>query len=89
LSPSLVLNIRLWWKFLTLVNTTAYYDWTKINAVKSFIVQALGYKKNRLNVMATFSIRSPCPKNGPKNFVTIFVNANSVSFVKMSFFPLY
>ncbi len=40
--PVLLPNIRLGWKWLTLVNTLAYYNTTRIAAVKSFIVEAQG-----------------------------------------------
>ena len=39
-------NISVGWKWLTLENTLAYYDTAKITAVKSFIVQAPGWKSH-------------------------------------------
>jgi hypothetical protein len=37
-------NIRLRWKGMAVANTLAYYITATITAVKSFIVQALGWK---------------------------------------------
>ncbi len=36
-------NIRLGFKWMAVANTLAYYDTATINAVKSFIVEAIGY----------------------------------------------
>ncbi len=46
LASSLAWNIRLEWKWLTLTNTLAYYNTSRITAVKSFIVPAPS-QKNR------------------------------------------
>ncbi len=36
---SLPVDIRLGWKGMAMINTTAYYDTTTITAIKNFIVQ--------------------------------------------------
>jgi hypothetical protein len=43
--PALPANIRLAYKWIEVATTVAYYDTTKITAVKSFIVQAQLWQK--------------------------------------------
>ncbi len=43
---SLAINVILWWKGISVANTTAYYDTPIITAIKSLAVQVPGWKRS-------------------------------------------